>query len=346
VRPALRAGALLFALLPVRAAEAAPPLPEEDCGAVYWDLTAAFDAGDRVFARVLVTNDGPGEHTAVGLGHWIDPSGAVTEFRNGRRAGRWELEADGRRVRIGSTVLDRSQRALRFEVDNDKRGVKIHLGFGPAFAPPGRPALEGPYAVTVEALAAAATGSAWRRGMAEPRALRGWASLVRTRHAACEHDVSARRLDLHARGPHGSALLVHHDPADGASRAWLGWREDAGPLQATTRLAVEIDATAAADDAHGGYPVPRAVRWAGPDAEGIAVLKSPRLSIDPVDALPRLVQMLYSLRYRPRRIWAAAELELRLKTDTGIAALPLGGAGVASTTYLRPLPERDPRERP
>ena len=122
----------------------------------------------------------------------------------------------------------------------------------------------------------------------------------------------------------------------------LGWRRGEGPLRVVSDLAVEVDA-APGSDAHGGYPVPTAVRWTGPELEGEAVLKKPRLSIDPVDALPRLVQMLYSLRPRPRRMWAAAEMALRLKADPGIAVLPLGGAaggaGVASTTYLRPLPE-------
>lgn len=326
----LRAGVLVLGL--AAAARAEPLLPQEDCGGVYWDLTAAFDTGDRLYARVLVTNEGPGEHSALGLGHWIDPDGEVTELRNGRREGRWQLEADGRRVHIGSTVLDRSERTVRFEVDNDKRGVKVHLAFGPALEPPGRPALDGAYAVTVEALGVSAAGTVWRDGMPAPRSVRGWASLVRTRHGACERDLTARRLDLHLRGSRGSVLLIHQLRPDGTSRAWLGWRELEGPLRSATDLEVDVDF-----EPSGSPPAPSAVRWSGPAVEGQAVLKSPHLSIEPVDALPRLMQMLYSFRSRPRRLWTDAEGRLRLKTDPGIAVLSLDGPGIASATYLRPV---------
>ena len=91
---------------------AADALPTGDCDSLYWDLTARFDSGDRLYARILVTNEGPGEHTAAAAGHWIEADGHVTPFQNGRREGRWEASPGAQRIRIGSTVLDRREGAI------------------------------------------------------------------------------------------------------------------------------------------------------------------------------------------------------------------------------------------
>ena len=77
MKAALALIALALAASPARA----QILPDGDCAGVYWDLTAAFSSGDRIYARVLVTRAGPGERNAVAMGHWIDPAGAQTRSR-------------------------------------------------------------------------------------------------------------------------------------------------------------------------------------------------------------------------------------------------------------------------
>ena len=87
--------ALVVLLLAARSARA-QILPDGDCAGVYWDLTAAFASGDRVYARVLVTRAGPTDRNAAGVGYWIAPDGTQTRFQNGRGEGEFELERRGR----------------------------------------------------------------------------------------------------------------------------------------------------------------------------------------------------------------------------------------------------------
>ena len=43
-------------------------------------------------ARFLVTNEGPGKHTAAVVGHVVFPDGHTVKFRKGRFSGRWQLD--------------------------------------------------------------------------------------------------------------------------------------------------------------------------------------------------------------------------------------------------------------
>ncbi len=81
-------------------------LPDGAEAAEHWDLAAHFDEGVRLYARFLITNAGPGERTAVAFGHLLRPAEEPVEFRNGRRAGRWRLSDDRRRIAIGSSKLE------------------------------------------------------------------------------------------------------------------------------------------------------------------------------------------------------------------------------------------------
>ena len=72
----------------------------------YWDLMARFESGHRLVARFLVTNEGPGEHTAVAVGHVVFPDGSSVDFRNGRgRAGWRRHEAAPASSASASTAL-------------------------------------------------------------------------------------------------------------------------------------------------------------------------------------------------------------------------------------------------
>ena len=84
--------------------ELAAVLPRGDEAVEYWDLVGDFDSGHRLYARVLITNVGPGNHTALAFGHWVAPDGTATAFKNGKREGAWTLAADRKRLKIGSSV--------------------------------------------------------------------------------------------------------------------------------------------------------------------------------------------------------------------------------------------------
>jgi hypothetical protein len=336
------------------AARAEPPagdwLLPGDCAGVYWDLTAAFAGGDRLYARVLVTREGPGELGAASLGHWIDADGTVTRFQNGRGADGFEHSHDGARLRIGSTRMDLSGAAPRFEVDNDKRGVKLRVELespGKGLATP-IPVFAGALETTLLHLGSAATASFWRRGMDAPRALRGWATLARTRHAQCERDLLALRVEVHQLRADGVSLLIHQRPVSGEPQSWLAWRDGQGALVALRPQEVTLEPWVSVT---GGGRVPRGLRLKGPGLRGSVAVGRAQLSIDPLDALPRVVRMLYWFGAHPRRIWADATSELSCDLDlAGVsagaaAAPPPRGAAIASFTYLRSPDDPTPSAR-
>ena len=73
---------------------------------------------------------------------------------------------------------------------------------------------------------------------------------------------------------------------------------------------------------------------------GEVAVGAAQLSIDPLDALPRLVRMLYWFGARPRRIWADATSELAVSASE---ALPRGAA-IASFSFLRPPDDPSPSQ--
>ena len=68
---------------PVKPAAAAPAKPTSaldpqarlltgDHASEYWTLFVELDSGHRITQRFLITNAGPGDHTAVAVGHLIE----------------------------------------------------------------------------------------------------------------------------------------------------------------------------------------------------------------------------------------------------------------------------------
>jgi hypothetical protein len=326
----LRHGAslLLLGLLAASAAGAELP-PEDDCAGIYWDLTAVFEEGDHLYARVLLSRVGPGDLSAAGQGHWRSPDGVETPFHNGRRAGRFEIGEAGRRLRIGSTELDLSAREHRFEVDNDKRGVKLRVVVD-ASDVAAHAVYAGDLAIEVVHLGSPARAHVWRRGMAAPRTLRGHATIVRTTHAACERDLASMRVDVHHLDAERASLLIHQRLTGGRERTWLGWRDGEGLLHTRRPERTKLEGWRRTSS---GDALPQRLRPEDHGLSGQIAIGLPLLAADPLDALPRLVRMLYWFGASPRRVWADANTDLTVGSDT--PAPPPRGPALASFTFLR-----------
>lgn len=348
-RDPLRAAALAvvlplaLALAPPRAdapnLDPASRLPDTGSATEYWDLVARFESGHRLVARFLITNEGPGSETAAAVGHLIHPDGALTPFKNGRREGRWSLSSDGRRIEIGSSVIDWRGAVRHFEVDNDKRGVKIFLDFrtdGPGAEWPADAAPPG-YAVQLLAVAEPVEGSVWVRGMPEPLAVRGRIGLTHTWMERSESDLTLRRIDFFSLQPDPAIFLSNLTTPEGKQEPWLAVRRGDELLSDSAQLTLEL-MEPPATEGDSEYPLPRALRLRGAAVEGEVRLGEPLVAQDPFEVLPAPFRLLLSFRSRPHRVWAESPFEVTFGPTADHPAFRATGSGIANVTFLNPLP--------
>jgi hypothetical protein len=315
-------------------------LPDSGSASEYWDLSAHFTSGHRFFARVLVTNEGPGSRSAAAFGHIVLPDGRPVFFKNGRRKARWTLSEEGRRLQIGSTLLDQSGAVRRFQVDKKGSGIRLVLDYdGDASS---APAPEGPggYRLHLLNLSTPVTGSVWVAEHPEELPLTGWITVTHAWMTASERSLLARRVDVTTLDE--SALpffLTDLTTPDGERWQWVAISDPPGkslpaglgPLQ----FSVNFARRGTSDSA---YPVPAGLELTGPDLSGSIPLGEPLLQLDPLDALPGFLKMVYSFVAQPRRIWSDAHVDLALKPEPGRAVLQIRGRGSASLTFLDSLP--------
>src|SRR5262245_27195418 len=302
----------------------------------YWDFTAAFDGGQSLFARVLVTNEGPGEHTAVAVGHLVRPGEETVEFRNGRLEGNWEMEPDGRKLKIGSTKLDLHAPARTLAHDNNRRGIDIRLriessGKGRAFGGE-RP----DYHVDLLDLAAPAEATVQLAGMSAPLSLRGRATLTHTWTDRSEPELVQRRIDFTSLDAGAAVYLLSVLAPGGEKTQWLYVEREGRVLYQASDVIVDVDERPGGGGER-GYPIPARLRVHGASVSGSIALERTLLEHEPLGDLPQPFRFLLSFAMRPRRVWTESPFTLQLDAAEGRPAVELAGHGIASVTYLNPL---------
>jgi hypothetical protein len=314
----------------------------------YWDLTARFESGHLLFARFLVTNEGPGEHTAVAVGHLLFPDGGHVAFRNGRQRGRWRLEAGGERLVVGSSLLDLRSPRRRYEVDKERDGIRIRLAIE-AGSGAGVSAPAGGLSLRLLDLAAPVTGEIQvrERGMSAPQTLRGRAWLIHTWLDEPESAVALRRIDFLAFDGDVALALVDVLPVPGrAPWRWLAVQEASQPVQQSAAFEA-VASGAAPGRGEPQYPLPGALRLENPELSGRIDLARVLLRHEPLEDLPQPFRFLFSLKTRPRRAWVESPFALKFDTPSSRSTRELRGTGIAAVTFSNPLPEtarRSPRD--
>jgi hypothetical protein len=340
----LALAALAVALAQVARADAPPApaavdpaakLPTGGSASEYWDLVALLDDGFRVTARFVITNEGPGERSAAAFGHVLRLGAEPVVFQNARREGKWRLAPDGRRIEIGSSHLDFSGVAPHFEVDNDKRAVKVFLDWSadassrkvPAAAlPPG-------YAVDVLAIASPVRASIQVGGMAAPRKLEGRLTLSHTWMQVPESELVLRRIDVTSAGDAPGAFVLDVLSPAGKRFGWL-LVADGKAMRSPAQLDTRIESSRQP----GSYPIPSALVLDGGDLRGRVNFGPPWLEVDPLAALPSVLRMVYSLRGRPHRSWAEAGFEFAWVPEPEHPMVQVAGDAIASLSFLDALP--------
>ena len=309
----------------------------------YWDVTARFESGDRLFSRFMITNQGPGERTAVALHHLITPDGRTHHFRNGRRAGRWKLSPDGLRLKIGSSVLDLRGPVQRFEMDSNKQGVKIHLEI-----PMGSAATHargvGPkgYESDLLELAAPVQGTIWIEGLEAPRAVRGRVAITHSWMRTEEHALSLRRIELFDLASTPALYVSDLTTPSGEHFSWVaGWGPERGSFQSSS---AQITVSGRARGSESEYNVPGVVcvtdSWGKANIHVGPVL----LEKNPRDAIPLVLRLLFLSGSRPRRTWADATFDVTFAPDPARPPIQYQSSGLAAVTFLNPF-EHSSRER-
>jgi hypothetical protein len=303
----------------------------------YWDFVASFEQGWRLVERVLITNEGPGERTAVAVGHLVKPDGSVVAFRNGRLVGRWSIEPDGRKLKIGSSSLDLRGSVRTLAYDNAKRGIQLSLRFlsaGPARFPSTgeRPA----YRSDLLDLATPVEGSVRLEGMAAPLALRGRGTLTHTWMDESEPTLARRRLEFTSLDGDDGFFLQDLLSPDGVRRSWLVIERGGALVAERSDLEVEI---LDEEPPRGlpGYPVPARLRLRGDGISGEVKLRRILVEHEPLGDLPQPFRFLLSFVMRPRRAWTDASFSVSVVTAADQPAVAFSGNGIASVTYLTPL---------
>jgi hypothetical protein len=302
----------------------------------YWDVTAQFESGHRFLARFLITNEGPGAHTAAAVAHLILPEGTVVPIKYGRTRDAWVLSPDRLRLKIASAVLDLGDPLWRVEVDSDTHGFKVLLQLTRAVVPVSSAPLPGSYWIDV-VMPTPAHGTVWVRGMEAPQPVEGSIALTYTRMDHNEAELVRRRAELFARTGDAGIYLADLTFADGRRYGALIVRDGEGVLHRSDDLSPTF-AGVLKPAADPQYPVPE--RWdaTGPTARAEVRIRHEWLRWAPLDIVPQPFRFLLALRAAPQLVWADADFELSVTAGADRTPLETRGRGVALIAFARPLP--------
>jgi hypothetical protein len=334
----------LLAATPAPRGDPASRLADTDTASEYWDLVALFDSNHKLFARFMITNEGPGEKTGIAYGHFVEPDGTTWFFRNGRRKGHWYLDPRGLFFKVGSSVLDLTGQPYALQVHKKKKGVDIDLHFTPD-----GPALwdteEKGEAPPVDLLAASAPidGSVWFRGMPAPVELSGRVGLTHTWMDRSEPELVLRRIDFFSLRGERVLYLRDFEAPDGFRSRWLTILRDGKSLFQSNDFELSYGGRSPAQKSP-EYPLPATLRIRSQEVEGEIHLGAGLVHHDPMEDIPQPFRFLLSLKMRPHRVWTDSSFEVTLKA--GSDSMEIRGSGVAAVTFLNPIAPPSSRTSP
>lgn len=317
--------------------ESAARLSTAPAATEYWDLTARFDGGYRLFERFLITNEGPGAQTAAATGCVVLPDGHVSEFKNGRAKGAWKLSPDRLRIDVASSALDLHAPQRTLVIDSTTQAVKITLHFA-AGAPPAAGADPPAPAFRSDTLEIAAPieGTVFVRGMAAPVTVHGTAALVHVSMDERESSLVRRRIEFVGGTPDLALSLSDIMTPSGTHRRWLALQRRGAIAYQSTDFELALGPAAAATAAS-KYPVPAQLHIRNGEITLDIRLERLLLRANPLDAVPQPFRFLLSRTSAPQRTWADASFHLRLAAGTD-APVEMDGQGILAVNFLSPVP--------
>ncbi len=341
-----------------------------DSASEYWTLYVELDSGHRITQRFLITNAGPGDQSAVAVGHLIENGRPPYRYVNGRRRDAWTLTPDRLFLDIAASHLDlhRPKGALKITKDDiDIRlefdlSDKVFAGRVPAAQLPSR------YFVEVLAVGAVTQGTLKAPWMATQRAVKGRTWLIHTWTPDDEAALLDRRVDVF--GSSGGTLFYGLEVTDGGqfAGAWqLLSRPEVRPGKG--KLESRINFPAHWKDGRGllsgkpgaRYPIPDRFQISGKAETGEIRLSHEWLRFDPLDVIPQPFRWFIRRSSQPQEVWADSQIAVSIRRalenpspprsseaervsnsqrETEDETAEISVTGVASITFMNPIDRR------
>jgi len=323
---------------PARTGDAASPrgaarIPQAEFGSEFWSLAARFDSGHHLLIEFAMSNVGLGDGNAAVIGHWIDPSGAVTVFDSAKTADEWTLSKDRLHVDLGKVSLD--QRGATHRLRVDKKRFKLDLAFEPGREDLHLEAFSGPaHGFDLLGLGSPASGRVWTETGGE-QPLSGQIALTHRWSEGLESRFVRRRIELFTLDGSAEAYLLEALDPRGELVSWFVVRRDGEPLHAAP---VQIRSEAPAEAGPPGFPLPETLHIRGEGIRGRVDLRAPLVRYDPLQDLPAVVRLALSpfLHWRTAGGPPPSALEL---TESPSGPLTLRGEGLTNVTYFHAMAE-------
>lgn len=364
--------------------EARPPRPvldpsarllRDDDASEAWTLFLELESGHRITQRFLLTNVGPGSHSAVAVGHLVEPGRAPYRYENGRRRSRWTLSDDRLFFDIAASHLDLHRPTGELRITKDDIELRFFFEFARSQAASAVPPERTPPGMHIEVLAIGVPthGTIRAPWMTAPLATRGHAWLVHGWSEREEADVLSRRLEVFGRTEQTSFYAVH---LEGRGDWQSAWRIEAGPRDRIVESEINVpeawiermppERLAASRR----YPVPERLEVRAGHRSGAITLDREWLRFDPLEVIPQPFRWFIRRRSEPQEVWAEARIGGSLLLAPDSPSLPPSGemqpasagtnasseargsreteretaigsvAGVASITFLNPVKRR------
>lgn len=330
--------------IPVAAPDPAARLLESDEASEYWTLFIELESGHRITQRFLLTNAGPGRHTAVATGHLVEPGRTPYRYDNGRRRSRWTLSPDRLFFDIAASHLDLHRPTGELRIS--KKNVEIQLFFdfaadAPATSVPAERLPRG-YSVDVLAVGAQTRGTIRGPWMAEAIETRGRTWLVHTWTPRAESETVRRRVELY--GVHADHVFygLRVGPGGEADQSWYGvWpgpgrsEDRSEDLSRALEWALEPRPRwrevpdPASSEASNEATLPERFVASKDGISGQITLSPEWLRFDPLASIPQPFRWFFRRRLRPQEVWADARIDVTLSEKPGTPSLPNAGVRVS-----------------
>jgi len=301
-------------------------LLSEDDASEAWTLFIDLDTGHRITQRFLLTNVGPGEHSAVAVGHLVEPGRAPYRYKNGRRRARWTLSDDRLFFDIAASHLDLHRPKGELRITKDDIEIRMFFDFS-AHAPSARvptAALPPDYHVEVLAIGAPIRGTILAPWMTTPVEARGRVWLVHTWTPREETRLLARRTEIYGADSetsfYGIQLRGNGDWTSGWS---VSGTTDGRIIESPINVATPWGERKTTGKA--AYPTPGGFDLSDSAFSGPIDLDREWLRFDPLDVIPQPFRWFIQRRSRPREVWADARIGVSLSPASGSPSLPHPG---------------------